>query len=120
MSINFQRLINIAMTKPQKRHNHFTFILRKSKIVSIGTNHNCTHPRSLAYSYGRPVGVHAELDAVLRLGPGDYSRYSMVNVRLNKHGQIQLSAPCSGCLDMIQQLGFKRVYYSTPVGFEEL
>lgn len=109
---------------------HTTFILKKNKIQKIGINSYKTHPRNLRYAYrGRLdnadirhyVSLHSELSAVLKYGKDDCSDCVFVNVRIDKNGLVNMSKPCSGCLDLLQKVGYKRIYYTTQLGtFEEL
>ena len=52
------------------------------------------------------------LSAVIKLGEEDCSGLTLINTRINRNDELDYSAPCSGCRDMIKQLNFKNVYYS--------
>lgn len=101
------------------RCRHFTFILDGSKIIKIGFNRSKTHPRNLRYGYinrrgefmADQVGVHSEMDAVIKLGLSDCSGLSVINTRIDRNNQLAMSKPCLGCTDMLRGLNFKRIYY---------
>lgn len=123
--MNFNKIIEVSYALINKhnadlRCRHFSFILDKNHIISIGMNSPKTHPLNLKYNYVNKnnqnisdiVGTHSELSAVIKLGEEDCSGLTLVNTRINRNGELDFSAPCSGCKDMIKQLNFKNVFYS--------
>jgi len=101
---------------------HTTFIVKKGKIQKIGiNNYSKTHPRILKYKYtGKEgvdirsfVGVHSELDAVMKYNKTDCADCIFINVRVDRNGRVAMAAPCTGCSCVLQQVGFKKVYYTT-------
>lgn len=115
-----------ALAPKQFEHKtfHTTFIVRKGKIQKIGVNSLKTHPRNLQYKYigkeGKDIrsmiGVHSELNAIIKYGREDCSDCTFVNVRINKNGEVAIAAPCRGCQSVLRQVGFRKVYYSTDAG----
>jgi len=132
--MNFGKIIEVSFALINKhnadlRCRHFSFILDRNRIISIGLNSLKTHPLNLKYNYVNKnnqsisdiVGTHAELSAVIKLGEEDCSGLTLVNTRINRNNQLDFSAPCSGCCDMINQLNFKNVYFSNAQGkFDKL
>lgn len=132
--MNFNKIIEVSYALINKhnadlRCRHFSFILDRNKIISIGLNSSKTHPKNLKYNYVNKmnqnisdiVGTHSELSAVIKLGEEDCSSLTLVNTRINRNDELDFSAPCSGCLDMIKQLNFKNVYFSNVQGkFDKL
>ena len=127
--MNFNKIVEVTYALINKhnadlRCRHFSFILDRNRIISIGMNSTKTHPMNLKYNYvnknkesiSNIVGTHAELNAVIKLGEEDCSRLTLVNTRINRNNLLDNSAPCSGCSDMIRQLSFKNVYYSNIKG----
>jgi deoxycytidylate deaminase len=127
--MNFNKIIEVSYALINKhnadlRCRHFSFILDRNRIISIGMNSTKTHPLNLKYNYVNKdnksisdiVGTHAELNAVIRLGEEDCSRLTLINTRINRNNVLDYSAPCSGCSDMIKQLNFKNVYFSNVQG----
>lgn len=107
------------------RFFHTTFILNKSQIVSCGINKFKTHSKNVAYNtyisregvnISDKINLHAELVAILALGREDCSDLTFLNVRLNIQGQVRYSAPCAGCMGILNQVGFRRIYYSQSDG----
>lgn len=127
--MNFNKIIEVTYALINKhnadlRCRHFSFILDRNRIISIGMNSLKTHPMNLKYNYvnknkqsiSNIVGTHAELNAVIKLGEEDCSKLTLVNTRINRNNILDHSAPCSGCSDMIHQLNFKNVYFSNSKG----
>ena len=127
--MNFNKIIEVSYALINKhnadlRCRHFSFIMDRNKIISIGLNNPKTHPKNLKYNYTNKlnqkisdiVGTHSELNAVIKLGEEDCSGLTLVNTRINRNNKLDFSAPCNGCLDMINQLSFKRFYYSNSIG----
>jgi deoxycytidylate deaminase len=128
--VNFSKIVEVSYALINKhnadlRCRHFSFVLDKNKIVSIGLNSLKTHPKNLKYNYVNKlnenisdiVGTHSELSAVIKLGEEDCSGLTLVNTRINRNDELDFSAPCSGCCDMIKQLNFKNIYFSNNMGF---
>lgn len=127
--MNFSKIIEVTYAFINKhnadlRCRHFSFIMDKNRILSIGLNSPKTHPLNLKYNYvnknkekiSNIVGTHSELSAVIKLGEEDCSGLILVNTRINRNNKLDFSAPCNGCSDMIKQLNFKEVWYSNANG----
>jgi deoxycytidylate deaminase len=126
--MNFSRYIEIANgLYDEHEHSifHATFIIVKNKIVSIGVNKPKSNPKTLKYNYrakdgtdiSRLVGTHSELVSIIKYGRADCRHCTFVNIRLDGNRELNNSRYCSGCLDILTQVGFKRAYYSTSNGF---
>jgi tRNA(Arg) A34 adenosine deaminase TadA len=116
------KLLKIAYANlelPQGRQKHFSFILKKKRIISFGWNNGWkTHPLSKEYGH-RFDSLHAEVMAVNNVPYGiDLAECKLVNVRIIPSGFIGLSHPCFHCRKLIHDLKFKEVYYSSPKGFQ--
>jgi len=132
--VNFNKIVEVSYALINKhnadlRCRHFSFIMDRNKIISIGLNSLKTHPKNLKYNYVNKlnenisdiVGTHSELSAVIKLGEEDCSGLTLVNTRINRNDELDFSAPCSGCCDMIKQLNFENVYFSNNLGaFDKL
>jgi len=120
MKNKLNKYIEIAKALQPNTHNvktfHVTFILSKNKLLSIGINKPKTHPKTIKYSYCHSVGIHSELSAVLKLGKENCSNYTFVNVRLKKDGTVGSSKPCKGCQDLLNQVGYKSIFFTTDQG----
>jgi deoxycytidylate deaminase len=127
--MNFNKIVEVSYALINKhsadlRCRHFSFILQRNRIISIGLNSTKTHPLNLKYNYINKnkekisdiVGTHSELNAVIKLGEEDCSKLTLINTRINRNNLLDYSAPCNGCSDMIKQLNFQNVFYSTNNG----
>lgn len=129
--MKLDKYIDLTLVLKDTCHNfkcrckHFSFIVKKNKILSIGINNpKKTHPRNLKYNYtGRynnniseVVGVHSELSAMVKYGFEDCTNCVLINTRVNAAGKIANSKPCKGCQSLISQFNFKRIYYTTDNG----
>lgn len=122
----FDKLIEMAYELkdlPQGNFRHFTFIVRKNKVLSMGWNKGFkTHPsaKKLGYKFS---GIHSELDAFQNL-TYQYKQLihkcNIVNIRINNFGQIRLSKPCRHCEPWLKALNARNIYYSTNEGFNLL
>lgn len=65
------------------------------------------------------IGVHSEMDAIIKLGDTDCSGFTLINTRINRNNKFDMSKPCLGCLSMIRSLNFKNVYYINSSGIFE-
>lgn len=108
---------------PQNRNRHFSFIVRKNRVVSVGWNSfDNTHPIAVRCNY-RYGDVHSELSAVLRYRDGIDSlrRCILVNTRINRFGDFRISKPCDKCMLWIPLIGFREIWYTNYHGkFQKL
>jgi deoxycytidylate deaminase len=114
----FDRLVEIskALDKPvPTRQNHIAFIIKNGKIVSIGTNKAKTHPKSNCSPYESEGWnqLHAEVDAIIKYGRIDCTGHTIVVIRVRPSGKLGMSKPCVGCMHLLKQLNFKKIFYST-------
>jgi len=112
------RLIQITKALFSNRKDlrtfHATFVLNKNKIISIGINSNKTHPEIEKYKYNHEVGIHSELDAILKLNKiSKINNYTFVNIRLKKDKTVANSKPCAGCQVLLNRINYKKFLYST-------
>lgn len=127
--MNFEKIIEISLAlagkhRYQQRCKHFSFIYEKNKLISIGINNPKTHPWNLKYNYinkqknkiSEMVGTHSEVNAVRKLGYEFCDGLIMINTRVNKNNKIDYSKPCNGCMEMICQLRFEKVFYTDKLG----
>jgi deoxycytidylate deaminase len=129
----FNRLVEVSKAMKDRRQTgmrfHTTFFLKKSKIVCVGWNdYNKSHRSHKLGEYKahkfckdayRP-SIHSECAAVIKFGETDLSNYEICNVRIDNNSDISLSKPCPNCMKLITSLSPKKIFYSTPNGFEEL
>jgi hypothetical protein len=110
---------------PEIKHFlHYSFIIQENQIVEWATN-NQYHP-PIHYGYNKkeedptfvPKG-HSEINAYKKAkGIMDKDKpFDIINIRLTNKKEIRLSKPCISCFDLLKELGCRRFYYSSPIGF---
>lgn len=111
----YNRLINIAksLCPIYKCHRcfHVAFLLKHNKIYKIGWNQIKTHPLLKLYPY-YSIGIHAELNVIMKANKDDLSDYTLIVIRLNRNNKILYSKPCSACQNVMKQFNLYNCYYS--------
>lgn len=111
---------------PQLDHfPHYTFIIQNNKIVDWATNLSQDPPIHYGYNskengdpFYRPK-IHSEI-AGYKKARGILKKniaFEILNIRLNKKGELRLSKPCICCFEIMKQLGCQKFYYSSDIGF---
>jgi len=123
---NFNKSIEIAkaLYDPYStmRCQHFSIIMSKSRVVSIGKNSIKTSPINLLnFNRGKNKdildwkGVCSELSAINKLRNLTNIRTKdcvLFNVRINRNNEVSFARPCNFCRNLIAYFPFKSVYYS--------
>lgn len=115
---------NKRMLHPEIEHFlHYTFVIQNNQIVDWTTNSKRPLPIHYGYSkdkdhFFRPK-AHSEIEAY-RKARGLLTKaepFCVVNIRINKHGQLRNSKPCPCCQELLLQLGCHCCYYTNNKGF---
>src|SRR5690348_8110623 len=109
---------------PERRFLHFTFIIQRNRIVEWGRNHTGIPAKHMGYQHRikdknfKPK-IHSEWDAYKKARGllVKNTPFEIVNVRLNRKGQIRLSKPCECCYYLMKEMGCRAFHYSSEVGF---
>lgn len=113
---------------PEMRCNHFSFILYKNRIISIGHNCRKTHPinlknKKLCARTGRDISGEkftcSEFDAINKLRKLtniDTKKCTLINIRYNRKQEIALSKPCMSCENLLRYFNFKKVIWTDNHG----
>lgn len=108
-------LIHLAIEEAKKsdhKQKVGAVIFDKKRILSKGHN-TCQksvkklHPKFQRFRYS----VHAEVDAIIK-AKKDLKGTSILVIRLNKNNQFKLSKPCANCMNYIEYVGIKKIFYS--------
>ena len=62
-------------------------------------------------------GIHSECAAIIKLGLTDCSHLTFVNVRINNHDNVAISKPCANCTRLLQQIGYKWLWFYNGVEY---
>jgi hypothetical protein len=119
--------LRIALSKNKSHpewgnYHHFSFIVQGGKILEVGFNRSGSAVEGFGYGSEYPQKIHAEND-VYRKARGilDFGKpFDVINIRLNKRGEVRISKPCECCLNFLSAVGCRNVYFSTEVGFARM
>lgn len=120
--------INISIANIEKHPNrknfiHYSFVVQ-GKIIEWGTNNNKVP--ALHYGYHSRIEdhrfkpkTHSEVAAYWKAkGLLERNRsFDLINIRLNRMGQMRNSKPCFCCYGLLKALGCDTFYYSTEDNF---
>jgi len=108
---------SLCPTNREIRTSHIAFLIKSNVIEKIGVNKRRTHPEISKHPYHEGyVGIHAELDCVLKLDKEDLRDYKMLVLRVDRKNKLNMSKPCPGCLSLIYQFNIGEVWYSDKNG----
>lgn len=107
-----EQAIPVCLDIPRTK-KHVSLIVRKGRVLAIGTNAFKGHPiaSKIGYRFGEQ---HSELNAFLKCSQRD--RLTLINVRFNKDQQMRMARPCALCLPWCSGI-FEEIYYTCPDGF---
>ena len=119
--MNFPKLVKLSygmLDLPDSKYKHFSFILSKNKILSVGYNLGFkTHP--LAKKYGhRFSSIHAELKAFQNFpySPSLLSKCKMVNIRIMANKTLGMARPCQYCSNLLKDFNLTEIWYTNRQG----
>lgn len=128
----FNRLEEIALSlinwSDKLRCRHFSFILIKKRIVSIGYNTQKTHPANLRHKKfslitGEDISEHkltcSEFNAIIKLKNLtniDTKKCTLVNLRYDRNKKIAFAAPCMSCVSLLSYHEFKKIIWTDANG----
>jgi hypothetical protein len=126
------RLVGIAksMIDPasNKRCHHFSFIIKKNRIMCIGQNNRKTHPvnlinRKVSFKTGVDFSEEkhtcSEFNAILKLRNLtniNTKKCELVNLRINKKNNLDYAKPCMSCENLLKYFEFKNVSWTSQTG----
>ena len=119
---------------PQEEFIHYSFVVQDNQILGYGVNRSADPPIHWGYQRDRTnelpnhrrcqwenyrPKIHAEIDAYRKVkGIMNHNRdFEIINIRLNKKGEIRNSKPCSCCFKLLKELGCSKFWYSFEIGF---
>lgn len=99
----------LGIDRPKR---HCSIVMRKGRVLAVGTNRIKTHPLAKKYGYLFDE-MHSELDAFRQCE--EHDSLELWNFRFNRFGQERLSRPCPKCMPWCYQV-FRDIYYTTGDG----
>lgn len=97
----------------QRDRVHVSLVIRKNKLIAVGTNNWKTHPKTVELGYMLPY-LHSELDAFRKLD-SNIDKLTLINYRFSKTGHIGMSKPCKFCMPWCVNI-FDKIFYTNEVG----
>ncbi len=103
---------------------HFAFIVQNNNLIGYGVNQDGEPLIHWGYKKNKEdptydPKIHAEIHAYRKnKGLLDKNKpFEIINIRLNKKGNLMSSKPCPCCSELLRDLGCKRFFYSYENGF---
>jgi len=119
--MKLDKLVKLARTMldlPTSRNRHFSFLLVRNKVLSVGYSLGyTTHP--LAKKYGhRFNAIHSELSVIKNFPypPSLLSKCKIVNIRIMRDGSLGMSRPCKHCQQLLHDLDITDIWYTNEQG----
>jgi hypothetical protein len=114
----FQRCVSLsrdlAVFDSENTQKHLSFLCVRSKIFASGMNEKWKSDRLANRFNYRFNAVHSELKCLkphLRF-IDNFDKFTLVNVRINRNGEIMFAKPCNTCINMLDFFGVRNVFYS--------
>lgn len=108
------KLVSASLDLPNCHQRHFSFIVKRSTIVSFGWNKSYkTHPLAAKWGH-RFSDIHSELSAIANFPYhiSELNNYDFINVRVRRdNGLYGYSAPCLHCTKMLIAFGITSITY---------
>lgn len=95
-------------------------MIQSNKIVEWATNSNYEPPKHHGYSsriQNNQAFGHSELAVWFKSKGILNGNFELVNIRINKDGELRMSKPCVCCHPILTKLGCTKFYFSSEIGF---
>jgi len=97
-----------------EQHKIGAVIMNKRRLIGIGANLIKTHP---IYANGdRWFSIHAEMKALIS-ADAPVNGCDIYVYRVTANNELAMARPCDKCLEVLSEVGIKRVYYTTERGY---
>ena len=112
-----------ALTSPYPKIKIGCCIIKKNRILSVGTNLVKSHPMQKELNRYREIDVnrihnniHAEVETIIKCSQ-DLTNAVLYTYREDTHGHIRKSRPCPACMELLRRHGIKEIHYTTDDGY---
>lgn len=124
----FDKAAEIAASSNFEKYRVGCIAVLKNKLVSASPNKLKTHPLQAEFDKYREFNctdymknmhsLHAEIACLSSIKRDiKYKDLELYVVRVCKSGRLGLARPCSACMPFIKDLGIRKIYYSTNIGY---
>mgnify|MGYP002813962944 CR=1 FL=1 len=115
---------NLSKHPQLQCYPHSSFIVQHNQIKEWDTKHTYEPPVHYGYhkriDNGRPK-FHAEIATYIKArGLLNGEPFSCINIRLNKSGELKISAPCNCCYAILTALGCGEFWYTSMNGWKRI
>jgi len=133
--LDFKRIEEIAESlidwDDAIRCRHFSFIVYKKRIVSIGTNKQKTHPTNLknrkvssktGEDFSDQKHICSEFNAIVKLKRQtniNTKKCTLINLRYDRNKKLAFAQPCMSCVSLLKYHEFKTILYTNSTGCYE-
>jgi deoxycytidylate deaminase len=100
------------------QQKHAAALIRKKSIISIGMN-IFSNKINIVVNKEKQIyykTVHAEMNIFKKLQKKSYKGFDIFVIRIDKHANLKNSRPCSCCIEKLDKIGIRKVYYSNENG----
>jgi hypothetical protein len=125
----FQKSLELAYAQFPDWNNdtrtfHVSFLFERTRLLCMAQNDPRTSTRNIYNNVKKfDMGVKARcselnlfLKAKNKFDSLDWHRLKLVNVRINAHGELKMSRPCTSCCSLLHYLDVRTVYYTDDNG----
>ena len=108
-----KKAIDVAKLSDHPTHKMGAVVFNKKTIISSARNYSNRSVKHLLPKFQRwRTSIHAEVASILK-ARRNVKGCSILVIRINKKGNLLLARPCERCLDYLDFVGIKSIYYST-------
>ena len=126
--IIFKRAKEISYLSDYNRIHIGCVAVYKNHVLAVGYNTNKTHPiqkrynkyRNMIYENTEPKSsIHSEISCLMQIKDMDidFVKVELYIYREDRNGNLAMCRPCAACMKMIDDLGIKKIHYTTNSGF---
>lgn len=100
-------------TKSTARNTHGAVVVKGGRVLGTGFNRNRNHPKIVSPEHIKTdCSFHAEEIAIRE--SGENLKGAIIYVaRVNRQGKDRDSKPCPRCISLIEEVGIKRIIYTS-------
>ena len=94
-------------------------LVKGGKIILASNSYNESNiTKKYDEILGHKCGLHAEAALFGRTPAGEYDGAKVFVYRERKDGTLAMARPCAGCEIILNLHGIKKIYFTTPDGWE--
>lgn len=114
-------IIKVAIEEAEKsnfRYKVAAIIFKSNRIYAKGHNYQSRPNNNLHPMLRHPYfTIHAEIDAISKLGRDDYSNLDILIIRISgkKIKKLAMAKPCIHCQKALEFINFRRIYFSNEL-----